>query len=399
VQAAAKNAASSVDESEILAELRRSCRVSTLRPGVQFVVRYEDVARVLRDYEHFSGARPSTLGGVRAQEELTLQELDEPRHSELRRILLISMPRAAIMGVEPYMEEVCQRLVGKLVHRRQANLVAELIEPAAKACVAEVVGIPAADRELVYRWTAEIREDEAASAPPVRERGARAAREGLNGWIAEQARRRRASTQLDEDVFTRLLAARDTNGRRLTETEFATQIRFLCRAGIGSIVRMTGNLLYELIRVPERYHRVLANRDLVPAAIDESLRHDPPGTLMARTCVRETGIGGVPIQVGDQVILSITSAHRDEAEFPQGEQFDLDRCQCSRHLGFGRGRHRCPGAPLARAVASHVLNAFMDYVADVRLAPGFVYESKSFNARGPQRLDVEYGPAEPVPKT
>jgi cytochrome P450 len=158
---------------------------------VYFVVRYEDVAGVLRDYEHFSGARPSMLRGVRTQEELTLQELDEPRHSDLRRILLTSMPRAAVTRVEPYMDEVSRRLVGKLVHRRQANLVAELIEPAAKAGVAELLGIPAADRELVYRWTAEIREDEAVSAPPVRERGARAAREGLNGWIAEQSRRRR----------------------------------------------------------------------------------------------------------------------------------------------------------------------------------------------------------------
>jgi cytochrome P450 len=379
---------------EILTELRRSCPVSTLRPGVHFLVRYEDVSAVLRDHESFSAARPSTLEGVRDEGELTLQEMDGPRHDDMRRIVLTAIPRDLIARVEPYLASVCRELVDKLACGGRAELVSELIEPAAKAVVAELLGVPEAERERVYRWAADIKAHDASSPPA---RGGRtppapASKKDFDRWIREEARRRLESSRPPDDVFTRLLNAKNARGEPLSETEFATQIRFLSRAGIGSIVRLTGNLLYELIRVPERYRRVRADRGLLPVAIDESLRHDPPGDFVGRTCLRETMVAGTRIRPGEQVILSITSAHRDESQFPNGENFDLDRGRIPDHLAFGRGRHRCPGAAFARMVTSHVVSALMDQVAEIRLAPGFRYEAVSFSARGPRRLDVEVAP-------
>ena len=377
---------------EVLSELRRSCPVSTLRPGVHFVVRYDDVSGVLRDHESFSGARPSTLQGVRDEGELTLQEMDGSRHSDMRRIVLTALPRDLIARTEPYLAEVCRELVNQLVQGDQADLVSELIEPAAKAVVAELLGVPRAERERVYRWAGDLKAHDAVSPPA---RGGRASpeppsRQEFDRWIRAEAHRRRASSRPPDDVFTRLLNARKANGVPLSDVEFATQIRFLSRAGIGSIVRLTGNLLYELIRVPERYSRVRSDRGLLPASIDESLRHDAPGDFVGRTCIRETELAGTRVRRGEQVIVSITSAHRDESHFPNGENFDLDRGRVPKHLAFGRGRHRCPGAAFARMVTSHVVSALMDQVAQVRLAPGFRYETIGFSARGPRRLDVEF---------
>lgn len=377
---------------EILTDLRRSCPVSTLRPGVHFVVGYDDVSAVVRDHENFSAARPSTLQGARHEAELTLQEMDGPRHSDMRRIVLTAIPRDLVARVEPYLATVCRQFVDQLLPARRAELVSDLIEPAAKAVVAELIGVPEADREPVYQWATDIKTHNSTSPPA---RGGRipsapASKKDFDQWIQEEARRRLASSQPPDDVFTRLLNAKRASGRPLSETEFATQIRFLSRAGIGSIVRLTGNLLYELIRVPEHYGRVRADRSLLPAAIEESLRHDPPGDFVGRTCVRETTLAGTRIRPGDQVILSITSAHRDESRFRNGETFDLDRGRVPRHLSFGRGRHRCPGAPFALMVVSHAVNAILDRITEIRLAPGFHYEAISFTQRGPRRLDVEF---------
>jgi cytochrome P450 len=364
---------------------------------VHFVVRYDDVAAVLRDHESFSAARPSTLEGVRHEGELTLQEMDGPRHDDMRRIVLAAIPRDLIARVEPHLASVARELVDKLVRGGRAELVSALIEPAAKAVVAELLGIREADRELVYRWAAEIKAHDGTAPPAHAGRIAPepAAKKDFDEWIRAEARRRLASSRPPDDVFTRLLNAKNARGAPLSATEFATQIRFLSRAGIGSIVRLTGNLLYELARVPERYRRVRADRSLVPVAIDESLRHDSPGDFVGRTCLRETVLAGTRIRPGDQVILSITSAHRDESHFPNGEHFDLDRGRVPNHLSFGRGRHRCPGAAFARMVTSHIVNALMDRVAEIRLTPGFRYEAVSFSARGPRRLDVEFDPQVP----
>jgi cytochrome P450 len=157
-------------------------------------------------------------------------------------------------------------------------------------------------------------------------------------------------------------------------------------------VRLIANALYELVRVPARYAQLRADRALVAVALDESLRHDPPAAFTARTCVKDTELGGVRIRPGEEVILPLLSANRDEAVVPDPERFDLRRGRVPNHLSFGRGRHRCPGAPLARMIAANAVEALLDRIADIRLAPGFVYESEDFSAPGPRHLDVEFRP-------
>jgi cytochrome P450 len=382
------------DRNRVFAELREAGPVTTPRPGVHLVVGYEAVAEVLRDHDRFSGARPSTLQGLRPPGDLTLQEMDGERHMDMRRIMLTAMPRNLVDRFEPSLAAHCHRLAAALVPRGRAELMAELVEPSAKEVVGELIGVPEADRERVNRWAAGLKEHDA-TAPPTRgDKAPRppAARKAFVRWIREQAERRRREARPPDDVFTRLLTSRTARGEPLQEDELATQILFLSRAGIGSMVRLTGNLLYELIRVPERYDCVRLHRDLLPAAIDESLRHDPPGDFVARTCVHGTTLAETCVRPGDQVILSLTSAHRDETRFPKAEEYDLDRGRVPDHLAFGRGRHRCPGAALARMFAAQAVNALMDTVETIRLAPGFVFENISFAARGPRRLDVEFAP-------
>jgi cytochrome P450 len=384
------------DQDDAFAELRRSCPVSSPRPGVHLAVRHADVATALTDAEHFSGATPRTLQGLKSEDELTLQEIEGPRHERIRRIWLAALRRDAIAAAEPSLGALSCGLVARLAPAGRAELVTELAQPAAKDAFAHLIGIPAADREAVRRWILDIRQGEAGAPAALKARAAAPSRAALNRWITDEVRRRRALPEPPDDIITRLMQPTGEDGMQLREAELAAQLRFLCRAGTGSTVRLIANVLYELVRVPARYAQLRADRALVPVAIDESLRHDPPGAFTARTCLKRTQLGGVRIEPGAEVVLSIASANRDEAVFPRAQQFDLRRGRVPEQLAFGRGRHRCPGAPVARMIAASVVEALLDQIPEIRLAPGFAYEADDFSTRGPRYLSVEFehNPAE-----
>jgi cytochrome P450 len=378
------------EQGDAFAELRRSCPVSSPRPGVHLAVRHADVATALTDAEHFSGATPRTLQALKSEEELTLQELEGPRHERIRRIWFAALRRDAIAAAEPSLRALSRELVARLAPAGRAELVTELAQPAAKHAFAHLIGIPAADRERVHRWILDIRQGEAGAPAALKAHASLQSRAALAGWITDEVRRRRALPDPPDDIITRLMQPTGEDGVQLTEAELAAQLRFLCRGGTGSTGRLIANVLYELVRVPARYAQLRPDRALVPVAIDESLRHDPPGAFTARTCLKQTQLGGVRIEPGAEVVLSIASASRDEAVFPGAEHFELRRGRVPDQLAFGRGRHRCPGAPVARMIAASVIEALLDQIPEIRLAHGFAYESDDFSTRGPRYLSAEF---------
>jgi cytochrome P450 len=374
-----------------LADLRHSCPVSSPRPGVHLAVRHADVAAALADAEHFSVMPLQRSVGIVEAKQLTPQDLEGATHRRLRQIWLAGVGRADLGAAERHARAVCSTLVAHLTQTSRVDLVAQLAAPAVAEIFDHLIGIPPADRADVRRWVQAIRHDEAATPPALRGISSLAARDALAAWTGTQVKARRTLPQPRDDLVSRLLQASDESAQPLTETEFAAQIGFLCRAGTGATTRLIGNLLFELISVPAHYRAVREDRNLLGAAIAESLRHDPPGSFIERRCLKSLELHGVAVRPGDQLSLSVASANRDELVFGAAENFDLDRTRRSHHLAFGRGRHRCPGAGLARVIVESVLTALLDAVADPRLAPGFVYEPLSFSAWGPRRLDVQLG--------
>ena len=155
--------------------------------------------------------------------------------------------------------------------------------------------------------------------------------------------------------------------------------------------QLLGNLLYELIRIPDLYQKVRKDRDLVPIAIEESLRHDPPVAVQFRKVASDVEVAGEIIETGGRVAISVASANRDETMFDNPDEFRLDRKQPLDHLSFGKGRHLCLGNDLARLEAATMMNTFLDLVDNVSLAPGFTYvKEPPFFACGPVTLDVVF---------
>jgi cytochrome P450 len=348
------------------------------------VSRHADVRAWLRDHEHLSNA-----GNFRLDEDVAFPPamvmLDPPDHSRLRRLVVGAFSSGVVAAAEPFIRKHALALIDGFAPDGEADLVAALARPLPAAVIAYMVGVPGEDVETFMGWTHEVtaRIPVAGDAPALH---------ALFDYTHELIDRRRALHHPPDDLVTRLIQA-EVDGERLSDAEIVGTIAQLILAGQDTVTRLIGNCLHELLRDRRHWERLLADRSLVPAAIDESLRHDAPLQWAMRVCKQATEIGGVAVRPGTRVLLGIGSANRDELLWRDPDGFSLDRETAPAHLAFGHGIHLCLGASLGRAEGRIALEALLDRLPGLRLAAGFTYEiTETAMARGPQRLDVVWRP-------
>jgi cytochrome P450 len=168
-----------------------------------------------------------------------------------------------------------------------------------------------------------------------------------------------------------VLATSDVEGERLPEEILVGFLRQLLNAAGDTTYRATSTLLLGLLTHPELLDAVRQNRELLPLAIDEALRWDPPTMAINRTPKRDVEIGGVTIPAGAAVDIVIGSANRDEVVFPDPERFDIQRDPRTKLMTFGRGPHVCIGQHLARLEVTVAVNALLDRLPNLRLDPKY----------------------------
>jgi cytochrome P450 len=257
---------------------------------------------------------------------------------------------------------------------------------------AHVLGIPTDAIEQVGHWGFELLH----SSWPETNRTARG--EGLGGAFPEFAAfldaeiaARRNAAQPPDDLIARMLRARDA-GALLSDL----QIRTLCANALlasQSTANLIGNLLHRFASDPGFERALRARPELLPAAVEESLRLEPPVLFLFRTAKCECELSGEKILAGERLILGIASGNRDERVYERADEFWLERGwpDAPEHLSFGPGPHLCLGNQLARMEARVVLEELMALLAPgaLRLAPGYVrHEVPMFLEYGPERLDV-----------
>lgn len=390
-----------VDPYDLWATMRRTCPVAEPFPGMTYVARHRDALEGFRDYHALSNAwvPPGILGGGASEDpeqEQTVQEMDPPRHGPMRRMYLTALSPGRVAEAEPYVREVCARLVAQFAGRPGAELVSELAVPVPSEVIMHMIGVPESDHAQVRAWIERILE----MADPTRMMSAgfddgggslRDAIDAFNAYVDDQISLRRRSGSPPDDLITRMIEHVGDDGRRFSDLEIRTQIRFAIMAGNETTTHLIGNLLYTLAARPDLYARLRDDRALVPAAVEESLRHDSPVQVIFRKAVGERCLAGVTIPVDQMVALGIGSANRDDDVYPDAAEYDLDRPRDVNHLAFGSGPHLCVGAPLARLEARAALDAVLDAIPAMSLAPGYAYERVDFfMMRGPKRLDVVF---------
>ena len=379
----------------LLARMRSESPVVEIANGMQYVTRHAECRDVLRDTDTFSNASGMKAPGVEiAVEDRLLGELDPPRHTRVRRVMVTALAPKVVHAAEPFMRETAEALLAA-VPGPSADLVPAFTVQLPNHVTLHLLGLDPADAPQLAAWAKGLME----STFPATNRTDRG--EGFAGafpefaayidsHIDERAAQLERGTAPD-DVLARLLQL-DDDGEALPRRQVRALVRNLITGGLTTTSQLLGNLLYELLS-DAGVERALRNDGAALArAIEESLRLAPPVLFMARGCVRDVEIGGCPITPGSRVITGFASANRDERVFDDPDAFRLDRPNSEHHLTFGYGPHVCPGAALARTVARLGIRAFLDRFPSgtVRLAPGFEFENvPTYFERGPKRLPIE----------
>ena len=345
---------------------------------------FDESVQVLRDNETFSSTvYEGIMGAVMGR---TILQMDEPEH-RLHRAMVSPTFRSKVL--EQWEGDLVQRVVNELIDgfadRGTADLVQELTFNFPVQVIARILGLPRSDFPMFQRWAIGI-----TSVASNWERGM-AASEALRDYFACVLDERRQKPA--DDLISQLLVA-EVDGRTLDDEEIYSFLRLLLPAGVETTYRASGNMLYGLLTNPDQLERVRSDRSLVPDAFEETIRWEPPVTVILRRATRDTEVGGVAVEEGADVALLLGSANRDERKYEHPDAFDVFRAS-RQSVGFGFGVHVCLGMHLARMETRVAINTLFDRLPDLRLAPepGQDLHIKGMAFRSPIALPVAFTPS------
>jgi cytochrome P450 len=385
----------------LLKKLRLQGPVAPIAGGMHYVTRHAECREVLRDTEAFSNASGMKAQGVEVPfEDRILGELDPPRHTPVRRVMVTALTPKVVHAAEPFIRGTAEALLDGVTVPSRADLVAAYSVPLPNRVTVHLLGFPATDADKIATWAGELMVSEFPRTNRTeRGEGFAGAFPEFAGYIDDKIDRRIREVErgkpVPDDVLTRLVQL-EVDGERLNRNQLRALTRNLITGGLTTTSQLLGNLLYELLTVPGLEQVVRADEGALANAVEESLRIAPPLLFLARGCVHDTAIGDSPIAAGERVIVGTGSANRDELLFEDGDEFRVDRPNADQHLTFGYGPHACPGAAMARIVARIGIAAFLDRFppGSVRLAADFEFENvPTFFEIGPRRLPVDTGVA------
>jgi cytochrome P450 len=286
--------------------------------------------------------------------------VDPPDHTRLRRLAAPAFSRRRVDGLEDRVRAIVTQLLDDLAARGDevVDLVADYAFPMPFTVVSELLGIPEPDRADLGRWFRTLLAPH--SWPPPAETVA--ASDAIVGYLGALLDHKRAEP--GADLVTDLVVAGDA----LTRQEAMSTIFQLIVAGHDTTTSLVGNATVALLRHPAQRDALVADPDLVPRAVEEAMRWNPPGQHSTfRYATEDIRIGDVVIPAYAQVIVSLAAANRDAARYRNAESFDIHRAE-SGHLALGHGIHHCLGAPLARLEGRIALGALHTRFPAMRLA-------------------------------
>ena len=353
-----------------LAEARRANPIqkldSSLMPheegqDVFFIYRHDDISQVLRDGETFSSAHIIDLIMGPIMGEYIMLGMDDPEHKRYRAIVSTAFRQKVLARWEQELVvDVANELIDAFADRGSADLVREFNFPFPTKVISGILGLPREDYKQFQRWTTAIlsfftKLDEAIVA-------SQEVKDYMAVILAERRREPR------EDLISELAQA-ELEGERLSDEEIFSFLRLLLPAGVETTYRATGNMLFSLLSNTEQLESVRSDRELIPQAIEESLRLETPLLNITRLATKDTEVGGVPIPAGSTVMLMLAAANRDEDRYPDPDNYDVLRETPKPHISFGHGPHACLGTHLARLEMRVALNLLLDRLPNLRLDP------------------------------
>jgi cytochrome P450 len=342
--------------------------------GLWHVYGYPEVQTILANPATFSSDvhritpehRRPRVGGKDVSMDGMITLMDPPEHTKLRKLISGAFAPKVVARLEPRIAALTHELLDEAGQDRM-DFVETLAFPLPSIVVCDMLGIPHEDRGLFQKWAAGMfeRNNQPSQLEHSGEREQEVEKHAdsllqFRAYVAEHAAERRRKPR--EDLLTELVES------PLTDDQAVNFASALLIAGHLNTFMMLGNTVLCLDEFRDVQDRIRADRSVIPAVIEESMRFLTPFAALSRATTREVELGGETIPADQMLLVWVAAANRDPRVFTNPDTFDLGR-NSSAHLSLGRGIHFCLGAMLARVEGEVVLNILLDRYRSLRTIP------------------------------
>lgn len=324
-------------------------------PGMWLVFGHQDCLAILKDNQTWSSEFRRPANTDETPPAPSMLSSDPPRHARLRGLVSQAFTPRMVDALEPRIREIADELLRTKLKTGAMDLVHDLADPLPVTIIAEILGIPAADRMKFKLWSDAVVALLGAGASGGDGQLPGVTFEEMRDYFAAMVEERRANPR--QDLISGLVAA-EVEGEKLNFDELLQMLILLLVAGNETTTNLIGNAVLEFLAHPGQLQKLRDDMSLLPGAIEEVLRFNSPVQATVRRASRDVRIGDKTIEQGQQAVVWLASANRDPAVFPDPDAFDITRTP-NRHLAFGQGIHFCLGAPLARLEATVALEEFL----------------------------------------
>jgi cytochrome P450 len=362
--------------------------------GFWVVNKHADLMRVMQDPNHFINGNK----GVRIphipvdQPPMPPIDSNPPVHRQVRQAMQPYLSPQALAPKEHEFREIISGLVEAFAADGECDIATQLAKVfPAQITLRVLMGVTdPEDLNQVRTWVRRLSYDMFKDTP---ENLARDQQAWWN-WSAALVQSRRREPRRD-DILDALMNVTIEGGRLLTDEEVVGAIQILITGGFSTTSDATCNIVCRLIEDPELEPLLRDQPELIPDAIEEILRIDPPVSTRPRLCTADTEIGGTTIHAGERVLCNYAAANVDPDQFRDPDHFDLQRTH-NKVVTFGAGPHRCIGSNVARMSLRIMVEELLARVTDLRFADHEARERRvSFNAgawRAVDSLPVKFTP-------
>lgn len=309
--------------------------------------------------------------------------LDPPDHTRLRKLAASGFTNRFVQSLRPKIEQIANELLAEVEGKDEFDIVDSLAKPLPAIVIAEMLGVPAADRHYFEEWSAAlIGYTEILNPDSIQKavQGDLAMRDYLRDLVDQKR------LCPGQDLISALIEAEE-DSEKLDLEELLSTCTILLVAGHETTTRLIGNCLLLLLQHPGQFAEVKSDRSLLRNAIEETLRFEPPLSTLSRIVSETFDYEGCTFKKGQIILLSLAGANRDPLITDNPEQFNIHRGSVE-HTSFGHGIHLCLGMPLAKLEAEVALNLLFDKFHRLSLSNQKIEWTDSPFFRGLERLLV-----------
>jgi cytochrome P450 len=387
-----------LDPYEFLEGIRAHGPVIQLKSrDIVAVTGFAEAVEVLNNREDFSSViNPDPIAPLRfvpegddisAQIEATMGtgpmdlmvSYDGKLHADARSLLNPLFVPSRLKANELFMRGLADDMVREMVAKGGCEAIAEVATPFVTLVIADLLGVPAEDRE-------EFRKIIDAGPPPGNMDAADTPQSShplmvMAGFFMRYMSERKAAPR--DDLLTELASAKYPDGAEVPLMEAVKSAMFLFAAGQDTSAKLIGNSLRFLCENPDTQADLRADRSRIEPFLEEVLRLEGSTKTTFRLAKRNTRIGGMDIPAGKKIVIFVSAANRDPRRWDDPQEFRIGRPKIKEHLAFGRGAHVCAGAPLARKEVAVLYDRLLEHTSDIRLSEAH------HGPKGARRIDYE----------